>query len=128
MMSLDYIRELSREAAEEAEELGKQPYVFDKDGVTVDNLGNIPNLGTLLPTGWVRVSLKKEDESRGVYMGDNEGYGAYFVDSSGFSGPGEPALSIGEFLDVIKPGLGYGIVEVGQFQIKIAAFAVRTDG
>jgi len=121
MMDLQTIRDLSEEAGREAEEYRKRPYVFDKDDISVENLRYIPNLGDYLPKGWVRVKLQ---DDRGVYAGDNKGYGAYFVDASGYGRPGEPALTINEFLQQIKPGLGYGIVETGQFQIKIGAYAV----
>jgi len=45
-----------------------------------------------------------------------------FVDSSGFGGPGEPALTIEEFHSKIKAGFGYAIVEAGQFQVYVGVF------
>jgi hypothetical protein len=130
MMDLQTIRELSEESARAAEEYGKEPMVFRAEQLECAKNGDlsaisgIPDLGTYLPRGWSRVTLK---DGPGVYSGDNEGAGAFFVDSSGFGQRGEPALTISEFIEQLKPGLGYGIVSVGQFQVKIGAFAVRTD-
>jgi len=45
-----------------------------------------------------------------------------FVDHSGFGRPGEPALTIKEFHATIKAGLGYGVVEAGQFQLFVGVF------
>jgi len=130
MMDLQTIHELTAKSARDAKRRGKQPAVFSEDqlerwGLRVpDEIRHIPNLGSYLPKGWARVQLKKE---HGVYPGDNEGHGAFFVDASGFGQPGEAALTIGEFIEKLKPGLGYGIVEEGQFQVKIGVYARRTD-
>src|SRR5690348_13978820 len=101
MMSLETIRELSRDAAQEAEESGKQPATFTDSQITVMRCGQIgalrriPNLGDYLPNGWSRVEL---ESGHGVY-GDNAGFGAFMVDSSGFGRRGEPALTISEFVE-----------------------------
>jgi hypothetical protein len=80
---------------------------------------SIPHLGGLLPRGWRRVRL---EAGHGVYSGDNKGFGAFMVDSSGLGSPGEAALTIEEFANRLTPGVGYAIVEAGQFQVKIGAF------
>lgn len=126
MMSLSCIRDMANEAGQAAEQAAKEPAIFTAGEIARGNVGmlrKIPNLGTYLPQGWSRVEL---ESGHGVYSGDNAGFGAYMVDSCGFGRAGEPALTIGEFIDQLKPGLGYGIVECGQFQIKIGAFARNT--
>ena len=56
-----------------------------------------------VPDGWQRVNLKDENDQRGIYLG-------------------EPALTVKQFVYRLKPGLSYAIVEVEQFQVKIAVF------
>lgn len=130
MMDLATIREFSKEAGRAARKRGAEPLVFTAEeldkakGGDLSKLRHLPNLGSYLPKGWKRVSLKAEEGDHGVYMGDNDGKGAYFVDK-GFGGGG-PAISVEELARRMKPGLGYGFVEEGQFQIKVGAFAVRT--
>jgi len=46
----------------------------------------------------------------------------YFVDSSGFGQPGEPALTFGQFLLNVKAGFYYGIKKAGQFQVYIGEY------
>lgn len=133
MMSLETIREMSREAAELAEQNGIEPAVFTESQLRnarallesnriPDAIRRIPNLGDHVPAGWSRVRL---GAGHGVYSGDAKGFGAYMVDSSGFGRRGEPALTVAELVAELKPGLGYGIVESGQFQVKIGAFAIN---
>src|SRR4029079_7612441 len=104
---------LSKEAGRAARRSGQEPMVFTEaelekaKGGDYSKLRHIPNLGTYVPKGWKRVSLKAEDGDRGVYMGDNNGYGAYFVDK-GFGSRDEPALQLDELAERLKPGLGYG--------------------
>jgi len=136
MMDLQTIHAMSREAGRAARRNHNQPITFTEDQLRrakegdISAIRGIPNLGTFLPKGWSRVSLAMDHvgNSRGIYMGDNEGKGAFFVDK-GFSGShDEPALALDEFIERLKPGLGYAIVEEGQFQVKVGAFALRTDG
>lgn len=117
MKSLDCIQEESDEAAVQAAEKNKEPYVFwDDADVDSNSARAIPNIGSYVPEGW-------------------EEYGdALFVDSSGFGGDREPALSIDQYTAKVKeliaeaddiPGpvtLGFAIVEVGQFQVYIQPF------
>lgn len=46
----------------------------------------------------------------------------HLVDNSGFGADDEPALTPRQFLDMVKSGRGYGIVEEGQFQVIIGEF------
>jgi hypothetical protein len=121
MMSLDQIREGSRQAAIDAANDGMKPLIITHEDIEDggEAVRGIPTLGDHLPKGWKRTTI---DEAHGVYSGDNEGFGAYMVDNSGFGQPGEAALTINELLEVIEPDFGYAIVEAGQFQIKIGKF------
>jgi hypothetical protein len=103
-----------------------QPAVLSESEVPA---AQMPFLGTYCPDGWERVYLGAEFEPnrRGVFMGDNRGYGAYFVDASGVGTPDELPLTFGEFIRLIRPSYGYGLVEAGIFQIKIGVFE-RTYG
>jgi len=124
MLGAAQIREMQRQAAVHAAREKQVPltiYPEDMENIQ-DVVREIPFIGDYLPTGWERVSLRNEDGSRGVYMGDNEGYGAYFVDSSGFGSPYEPALTLEEFCARVRPGRAYAIVEAGEFQVKIGVF------
>jgi hypothetical protein len=132
MMDLQTIHNLTAKSARDAKRRGKQPAVFSEDQLekmkasdfVPEEIRQMPNLGSYLPKGWARVRLVDQP---GMYAGDNKGFGAFMVDGSGFGQPGEPALTVVEFLDKLKPGLGYGIVEAGQFQVKIGVYARRTD-
>jgi hypothetical protein len=129
MMDLQTLKAMSKDAGRAAKKAGVQPFVFKAGDITPENFARIPNLGNAVPKGWKRLSLKSEydeDNYKGIYMGDADGAGAYFVDNTGEAVEGEPALTVKAFLKQVKPGLGYGIVEVGIYQIKIGVFAVRT--
>jgi len=122
MMSLGYIQQISDEKAAEAAEQDKVPYVYF-DLAEVDRLDSFPfpHLGDYVPEGWRE------------YGGDG---GRFFVDACGFGGPddaGGPALSINAFKREVKQILtvnalsgfeiGWAVVEAGQFQVYIQAFA-----
>lgn len=55
----------------------------------------------------------------------------WFVDSSGFDQPGEPALTIKQFLPVLityvdhHPGHGFALSGIGQFQVYVQAYKRR---
>jgi hypothetical protein len=75
-----------------------------------EHLRHIPNFGEYRPDGWKL-------------------WDTYFVDSSGFGGEDEPAMTYSQFINVVKantkavgPGLGYAFIEVGQFQVVIGEF------
>ena len=100
-MSLEAIREESRRAEERAREENKLPYIAEHDGD--DGVRNAPFIGDYVPEGWTPTEK-------------------YFVDSSGFGSPSEPALTFSQFLEHVKEGYGYAIVESGQFQVYIQEF------
>lgn len=101
MMSLESIEQMSREAGERAAELAQEPLVAftDKDA----SVFKCPNLGDYVPDGWKEVDR-------------------LFVDNSGFGSDNEPALTPEQFIDKVKAGMGYAVVEVGQFQVYIGVF------
>ncbi len=110
MMDLAYIKELNREAAERASQENLSPFVY-WDESELDQSGGFPFpfIGDLEPTGWIEIAR-------------------HFVDSSGLGGDDEAALSIGQFIDLIRdritngPVTGWTIVEVGQFQVYVAEY------
>ena len=101
MMGLEAIEAMSREAAQRAAELEQEPLVAFVNGD--EAVLKCPNLGDYVPGGW---TLKEE----------------LFVDNSGFGSESEPALTAKQFLAKVKEGLGYAIVEEGQFQVYIGVF------
>ena len=131
MMSLSQIISTSREAGEEAKDQDLKPCMFDQFEIEhlqsgyKGYLSQIPFLGDYCPNNWKPVDLSEIGLKSldGVFMGDHDGFGAYMVDSSGFGrSPGEPALSIDQFVEVIDKEYGYGIVETGEFQVKIGLY------
>jgi hypothetical protein len=101
MMCLEVIKKMNRRQKRIAKEEGLLPYIAKSNG---DNgVFHCPNFGDYRPKGW---KLKE----------------SYFVDSSGFGSEIEPALTIRGFLAVVKAGLGYAIIEEGQFQCYIGEF------
>ncbi len=109
--------------------LDVEPAVYDIDeieaalGGDYDLLEKIPSIGADLPSNWVRVKLVDiEPDQRGVIEIDNEGYGAYLVDSSGFGHRYESALTVTEFVERLQPGYGYAIVDRGEYQNVIGVF------
>jgi hypothetical protein len=99
MMSLATIRELAREQAERAASEGIEPLIiWDREDIR-----SIPNIGDHEPEGWELVE-------------------SHFVDSSGFGSPGEPALTLDQFMAKLVMGRGYAIIQEGQFQIYVGEF------
>lgn len=134
MMGLAEIRELSRRAGRDAHRNQHEPTMLTVEEIERAKRGDdsairrMPFLGDYLPDAWKRVpltALGETDETHGVYLDDNHGFGAYFVDGSGFGLPNEPALTRAQFVDKLKPGYGYAVVEVGQFQVKVGAYLKR---
>jgi hypothetical protein len=130
MMSTEAIQDVQAQAAARASAQGMVPFTVwpeDLERPARELAGYIPFIGDYLPPGYERVNLEDERGAHGLYMGDNQGYGAWMVDASGMGAPGEPALTVDEWRDVVRPGLAYAVVEAGQFQVKIGAFR-RTGG
>ena len=132
MMSTQMINELSRRAAVKAARAHRAPLVVEEldvaDGSVGSLLRGIPSFGDYRPKSWTlvpRADLKEPASLRAGrldHLGCNEDY--VFVDASGFGEEGEPALTFDEFIALASanPGLGWAIVEQGQFQVVIGAF------
>ena len=102
MMSLETIQQQNEIAEQQAREEGIEPYVARYDGD--DGVRAAPYIGNYQPEGWTRTE-------------------EFFVDSSGFGGPDEPAMTFEQFLNHVKDGCGYAIISAGQFQVYIQEFA-----
>lgn len=100
MFSLETIKQMNEERAEEARERRLEPYLYNGNP---EYLKRIPNIGNHRPKGWKLVET-------------------YFVDSSGFGTEGELALTFNQFANRAKIGYGYAIIEAGQFQVYIGEF------
>jgi hypothetical protein len=103
MFGIETINEMNREAGKKAKSGRKEPLLVYDTEQFAEQLRHIPNLGDYRPRGWKLVNT-------------------YFVDSSGFGQVGEPALTFGQFIEKMKVGLGYAIIEAGQFQVRIGEF------
>jgi hypothetical protein len=63
-------------------------------------------------------------------IGDHEPAGyetdgdALFIDTSGFGADNEPALSVSQMLDEIKPDRAYAFTECGQFQAYLQPYRI----
>lgn len=101
MMSLATIRSMSESATQLAAKNKKVPYVAFSDND--EGVFGCPNLGDYIPLGWERIDV-------------------LFVDASGFGSENEPALTKDQFLNKVESGLGYAIVESGQFQVYIGVY------
>ena len=116
MMSIDHIVGLAKEQAAQASRMKKQPMripnkvYWDKFSADkkADRLHHIPNLGGYVHPDWERV--------------DN-----FMVDSSGFGGTDEPALTFEQFVGRVVPRRGYAIIEEGQFQVIVGEFVHHKD-
>ena len=112
MMSAATIQELSREAARKAAKQNKTPYIVWPEDLTkwkdICSKGGYPSLPFPFIGDYVPKGFRKVKE--------------YFVDSSGFGRPGEPALTVDEFVEKIKVDRGCAITEAGQFQVYVAEY------
>lgn len=114
MMSASQMNRMADDAAKRAKRnaLKPQQYVSQAQG------NKIPFLGDYVPKGFKRV----EAADPGRWTGAAEGY--LEVDSSGFGGENEPALTMKQFEEYAAkhPEYYYGIVEAGQFQVVLATY------
>ena len=101
MMSPEYIRAMEQEQANKAAADGIEPLMVWKGDDRASM--RIPNIGSHRPEGWELVQ-------------------EYFVDKFGMGAEDEPALTIDQFLGKVQDGMGYAIVEEGQFQLYVGEF------
>ena len=108
MMDLATIQAESASAARKAAREGKYPWILWPEDVAAFQAGrnsgfHFPFIGDWRPRGWKLVET-------------------YFVDASGFGSEGEPALTIRQFAGKVKAGMGYAVIEAGQFQVYVGEF------
>lgn len=108
MMSLETMREVSREKAAAAAAENRQPYIVRAGDVDDWLAGRgyplpFPEIGDYVPEGWQHVRT-------------------LFCDHSGFGRDDEPALSIEQMLRELQIDHGYAITEVGQFQLRLGEY------
>ncbi len=111
MRDINAIRNEAIRAARLAKVRGLEPKVLCsrdlQEGLTC--IRDIPFLGDYVPPGFEFVRK-------------------YFVDNSGLGQPDEPALTADQFLAAIRKNVlsdesyGYGILEVGQFQVYVGEY------
>ena len=104
MYDLETIKSMNEKRCRSAKKENLEPFLI-KNQDQIDGFDRFPfaNIGDYRPKD---CKLVKE----------------YFVDSSGFGREGEGALSVREFIKVLKVGYGYAIIEEGQFQVYIGEF------
>lgn len=101
MFSLAQIQSMNRETGRKAKRHGKKPYIAQHDND--EGVSKCPNIGDYRPKGYELIDQ-------------------LFVDSSGFGSSSGLALTIDQFLAKVKKGLGYAIIEQGQFQLYVGVF------
>lgn len=114
MLSGTDIMVMQREAACRAARQKRAPMLCWPEDPALIRAGTmkrtIPFVGTYVAPGWSPV-LDEDGEQV-----------TYFVDSSGFGTRGEAALTLEEFADLMRPGLGYAVIEAGEFQVYVGLF------
>ena len=137
MMDIETIKQVNKEAGKNAKENNIKPLVFnsvDMDKLKhndIEPIRTMPDVGDSVPNGWNRFNIGKiKDQfkySYKIYKDDAKGFGAFFVDQ-GMGSENEPAMTINQFIYSLSEiwnknkRLGFGIVETGQFQVKIGIF------
>jgi len=109
MMDLATINALTDENAVAAAKFHHIPYTIWPGDIDKWKAGEgmpipFPNLGDYVPDG---------------YELDGN---AWMVDTSGFGGPGERALTLTQLFDKLEIGKAYAFVECGQFQAYLQQF------
>ena len=102
MISYSQISDMKRKAARDSQKAGQVPAIWKG---TKDNF-RMAFIGDRNPRGWKRT--KREH---------------LFVDSSGWGGEYELAMTQEAFFNCLTPGLGYAVIEQGQFQCYVAEFS-----
>ena len=124
MDGLEYVKEAIREGGEVAEMWNGFYCDYDLDVPTVEP--HVPE-NTEEVEGYISFpfpNLGSDYESD-----DWEEEERWFVDSSGFGSPSEPAWTVDHFKEELlryhtaNPDHGYGLVSEGQFQVWVAAFS-----
>jgi hypothetical protein len=118
MMDIGTIRAIARKAARDSAAAKIEPFELDADDVSdlrakvagdrpmTGPLFPFPFIGSRTPKGWRKID-------------------SWFVDTSGWGAPNEPALTPRQLAEKLKPGLGYALTEVGEFQGYLGVFERR---
>jgi hypothetical protein len=102
MMDLQELRRVNKSATRRASRAHAVPTIWTGD----ETKFRMNYVGDRTPRGWKRTD--RDD---------------LFCDSSGFGGPGEPALTQDQLFKALKIGFGYGVTESGQFQCYVREFS-----
>jgi hypothetical protein len=102
MMDLQTIRKLSREQAARASRKHARPYLFEEEDRGHFPPFPFPNIGDYRPKGWELLNR-------------------YFVDKLGFDDDGR-AMTHRQLIHALVAGLGYAIIEEGEFQLVVGEF------
>ena len=110
-MDLSAIRYLNEKIAKRAKKAKLKPYVITEADLEEAKMGkftfSLPNLGYFKPKGgWAKVNQ-------------------YFVDKTGLGSPGEPALTIEQFIKKMIPGRAYAMIEEGEMQCYVGEFVKK---
>lgn len=103
MMSLKQIVDESRKQAVKAARLHKVPFLFEEEDREAFPPFPFPNIGSYRPKEWELVDH-------------------FMADKAGMGSNDEPALTIEQLIRRLKPGMGYAIIEEGEFQLVIGEF------
>ncbi len=139
MMDPREMNRLADEAAARAKRENVKPKVFgtrlaepQHRELLAEAVRGIPFMGRYAPANWEIVprdelAVPASMGGRLKWLSCDEDY--VFVDMSGFGARDEPALTFGEFTDLVaaNPLLGWAIAEVGQFQAVVGAYR-HVDG
>jgi hypothetical protein len=111
MMSQSTIRQLQQDARERAALEDTTPYLVAAEDIEAWKRGiglpiPFPMIGDYEPPG---------------YETDGD---ALFIDTSGYGAPDEPALTVSQMLDELKPDRCYAFTEVGQFQAYLQPYRI----
>jgi hypothetical protein len=127
MMDLASLEYVNRRATARAAKAKRVPLMVDQRDIDAAKRGDlsgvqIPYIDGRTPRGWRRVDISKWYPNPTDCRGKVYGRETFFVDKSGLGAPGEPALTFGEFLEVMRPGYGYAVTEEGPFQVYVGVF------
>lgn len=121
MMSLEAIRNQSRQAAQKACAAHRIPLLVEPDDlrsreILKAHLRRMPGLGDYTPVGYQEVDI------RSVVPG--YGYSQFFVDGTGLDFGGAALTQDGFFdhVQLLGPGYAYAIGEHSQFQLHVRLF------
>ena len=109
MMAPETIHAVNNDKSDYARKFHEIPYTIWPGDIENWKAGKnlpvpFPHLGDYIPNG---------------YEADGE---PWFIDTSGFGGPGEMAITIDQTFDKMQTGKAYAFVEVGQFQAYLQQF------